>query len=44
MQAVPLVFSKPLMILPARGTRPKEKKINGNVFLKKVIPRTVRQI
>ena len=26
MQAVPLVFSKPLKILPARGTRPKEKK------------------
>ena len=38
-----IVFSKPQRILPAKDTRP-NKKINGNVFMKKVTQRSVRLI
>ena len=43
MQAAPLASSI-LEILPARGTRPNEKKINVDLFLKKVIQKSVRLI
>ena len=44
MQVVLQVFSKPPKILPARSLRPGKKKQNVNVFMKKVIPRSVSLI
>ena len=44
MWAVPQVFSKPPKILLARGYRLNKREQNLNVFMKKVIPRSVRLI
>ena len=44
MQAVLQVFLKPPKILPARGYRLNKREQNVNVFMKKVIPRSVRLI
>ena len=44
MQVVLQVFSKPPKIPPARSLRPDKKKQNVNVFMKKVIPRSVSLI
>ena len=43
-QAVLQVFLKPPKILPARGYRLNKREQNINVFMKKVIPRSVRLI
>ena len=44
MQVVLQVFSNPPEILPARSLRLDNKKQNVNVFMKKVIPRSVSLI
>ena len=44
MWAVPKVFSKPPKILLARVYRLNKREQNLNVFVKKVIPRSVRLI
>ena len=44
MQAVLQVFLKPPKILLARGYRLNKREQNVNVFMKKVIPRSVRLI
>ena len=44
MQAVLQIFSKPPEILPARGLRLDKKKQTVNVFMQKVIPRSVSLI
>ena len=44
MQATLQVFSKPPKILLARGYRLYKKEKNLNIFMKKVIPRSVRLI
>ena len=44
MQAVLQVFFESPRILPARGLRLNKKKQNKNIFMKKVIPRSVRLI
>ena len=44
MWAVPKVFSKPPKILLARVYRLNKREQNLNVFMKKVIPRSVRLI
>ena len=44
MWSVPQVFSKPSKILLARVYRLNKREQNLNVFMKKVIPRSVRLI
>ena len=44
MQAILQVFSKPTKILLLRGYRLNKREQNVNVFMKKVIPRSVRLI
>ena len=44
MQAILQVFSKPTKILLVRGYRLNKREQNVNVFMKKVIPRSVRLI
>ena len=44
MQAILQVFSKPTKILLVRGYRLNKREQNANVFMKKVIPRSVRLI
>ena len=44
MQAILQVFSKPTKILLVRGYRLNKREQNVNVFMKKVIPRSLRLI